>query len=225
MASAPTATAVAADGAKEQHDDNGMRFGTVLTHLSRPGIRIHGFVNPPVQRGSTVIFPTVQARNDSWHQRKRFEQGGCLGGWVWVDGLDCRGGVGIFDAYTHTHGIYAPPTTNPPHPHTELTYGICGTQTHYALEDMVARIEGGTRCQITSSGLSACTIALLAFLKAGDHCLLPDSVYGPVRGFCDGFLRRFGVEVEYYHASATVSELEGHFKPHTRVLYIESPGK
>lgn len=89
---------------------------------------------------------------------------------------------------------------------------------------MVARIEGGTRCQITSSGLSACTIALLAFLKHGDHCLLPDSVYGPVRGFADGFLRRFGVEVEYYHASATPTELEAHFKPTTRVLYIESPG-
>ncbi len=115
------------------------------------------------------------------------------------------------------------------HPHrhtpTELTYGICGTQTHHALEDMVARIEGGTRCQITSSGLSACTVALLAFLKAGDHCLLPDSVYGPVRSFADGFLRRFGVEVEFYHASATVAELEGHFKDNTRVLYIESPGQ
>lgn len=56
-------------------EDGEMRFKTVLTHLSRPGVRTHGFVNPPVQRGSTVIFPTVQARNDSWHQRKRFEQG------------------------------------------------------------------------------------------------------------------------------------------------------
>ena len=40
-----------------------------------------------------------------------------------------------------------------------------------------------------------------------------------------GFLRRFGVEVEFYHASATVAELEGHFKDNTRVLYIESPGQ
>lgn len=89
----------------------------------------------------------------------------------------------------------------------------------------MARIEGGTRCQITSSGLSACTLALLAFLKAGDHCLLPDSVYGPVRGFADGFLKRFGVEVEYYHSSATPAEVEGLFKANTRVLYIESPGE
>jgi cystathionine beta-lyase len=45
-------------------------------------------------------------------------------------------------------------------------------------QDVVADIEGGARCQITASGLSACTLALMAFLKAGDHCLLPDSVYG-----------------------------------------------
>ena len=71
MASDPTAsTAPTSSG-----EDGEMRFKTVLTHLSRPGVRTHGFVNPPVQRGSTVIFPTVQARNDSWQQRKRFEQG------------------------------------------------------------------------------------------------------------------------------------------------------
>lgn len=193
-----------------------MRFGTMLTHQSRPGVRIHGFVNHPVQRGSTVIFPTVQARNDSWHQRKRFEQGKPRSACRWKlrydDGPRTKSRPHRLLAYTHTT-------------HKELTYGICGTPTNFALEDMVARIEGGKRCQITSSGLSACTIALLAFLKAGDHCLLPDSVYGPVRGFCDGFLRRFGVEVEYYHASAMPAELEGHFKPTTRVLYIESPGE
>lgn len=71
MATEAMTAAASTDGGQEED----MRFGTVLTHLSRPGVRIHGFVNPPVQRGSTVIFPTVQARNDSWHQRKRFEQG------------------------------------------------------------------------------------------------------------------------------------------------------
>ena len=61
------------------------------------------------------------------------------------------------------------------------TYGVYGSATHHALEDLIVGIEGGTRCQITSSGLSACTTALLAYLKAGDHCLVPDSVYGSTR--------------------------------------------
>jgi cystathionine beta-lyase len=53
-------------------------------------------------------------------------------------------------------------------------YGVMGTPTHYPLEDVIAEIEGGTRCQIVSSGLAAVTTPLLAFLKAGDHMLMPD---------------------------------------------------
>ncbi len=49
-------------------------------------------------------------------------------------------------------------------------YGIYGNPTHHALEDVVAEIEGGTRCQIVSSGLAAVTTPLLAYLGAGDHC-------------------------------------------------------
>src|SRR5579872_2834445 len=39
-----------------------------------------------------------------------------------------------------------------------MVYGLLGTPTHYALEDVIAEIEGGTRCQIVSSGLAACTV-------------------------------------------------------------------
>ena len=67
-----------------------------------------------------------------------------------------------------------------------LTYGLGGSETHWALEDVIAEVEGGTRCAIVCSGLAAVTTPLLAFLKSGDHCLMPDNVYGPARNFCDG---------------------------------------
>ena len=51
-----------------------------------------------------------------------------------------------------------------------LTYGTGGSATHWALEDVIAAIEGGTRCYIVSTGLAAVTTPLLAWLKAGDHC-------------------------------------------------------
>ena len=60
-----------------------------------------------------------------------------------------------------------------------LNYGVMGNPTHHALEDVVAEIEGGTRCQIVSSGLAAVTTPLLAYLGAGDHLLVPDSVLWP----------------------------------------------
>ena len=75
-----------------------------------------------------------------------------------------------------------------------LTYGLGGSETHWALEDAMAAVEGGTRCYIVCSGLAAVTTPLLAWLKAGDHCLMPDHVYGPARNFCGGLLKRYGVE-------------------------------
>jgi cystathionine beta-lyase len=75
-----------------------------------------------------------------------------------------------------------------------------------------------------SSGLAAVTTPLLAYLKAGDHCLLPDSVYGPARNFCDRFLRDYGVETTYYHPETDEAGIGALFRPRTRVLYVESPG-
>ena len=106
----------------------------------------------------------------------------------------------------------------------ELIYGVLGTPTHWPLEDMVAAIEGGTRCQIVSSGLAAVTVALQAYLKAGDHCLMPDSAYGPARAFCDTFLSRFGVETTYYDPCIAPQDLAALFRDETAVLYLESPG-
>jgi cystathionine beta-lyase len=105
-----------------------------------------------------------------------------------------------------------------------LNYGVQGTPTHWPLEDVVAEIEGGTRCQIVSSGLAAITTPLLAYLKAGDHCLVPDSVYGPGRGFCDNFLSRMGITTTYYHPCIDAAGLAPLFRPNTTVLYTESPG-
>ena len=51
-----------------------------------------------------------------------------------------------------------------------LTYGLGGSATHWALEDVIAEVEGGTRCAIVCSGLAAVTTPLLAFLKTGDQC-------------------------------------------------------
>jgi cystathionine beta-lyase len=100
-----------------------------------------------------------------------------------------------------------------------------GSATHHTLENVIADIEGGTRCQIVSTGLAAVTVPLLGFLDAGDDVLMPDSVYGPVRTFCETMLRRLGVSTTYYRPEATPEELAPLFHDgKTRVLYLESPG-
>lgn len=102
-------------------------------------------------------------------------------------------------------------------------YGLTGTPTTFALQDAVAELEGYPRAVAVSSGLAAIVAALLAYLKTGDHLLMVDNVYGPTRRFCDGILKRFGVETTYYDPmiGAGIANL---MRPETKVVFTESPG-
>jgi cystathionine beta-lyase len=105
-----------------------------------------------------------------------------------------------------------------------LIYGTMGNPTHFALEDVIAAIEGGTRCQIVSTGLAAVTVPLLAFLKTGDHVLMPDSVYGPARAFANGLLARMGITTTFYQPDISGPGLQALLQPNTAIVYTESPG-
>jgi cystathionine beta-lyase len=154
------------------------RKDTILVQGGRRPVRDYGFVNPPLVRGSTVLFPTMGEKLDT--------------GKRWLEPVE--------------------------------TYGLCGNATHFALEETIAAIEGGTRTQVTGSGLSAITVPLLAYLKTGDHILVPDSVYGPTRTFCQGLLRRYGVETRFYDPMLDEAAITALMQPNTRVLFAESPG-
>jgi cysteine-S-conjugate beta-lyase len=60
-------------------------------------------------------------------------------------------------------------------------------------------------------------------LQAGDTILVTDGVYQPVRRFCTGLLRRFGVETIFYPADAAAEEILALAPPQTRLILMESP--
>jgi len=104
-----------------------------------------------------------------------------------------------------------------------VSYGIHGTPTHDAFLDALTELEGGFRSWALPSGLSACTVAILAFVRQGDHILVTDSAYGPTRDFCLSTLPRYGVETTFYDPCIG-SSIEELFRPNTRLLFLESPG-
>ncbi|MHA6691402.1 cystathionine beta-lyase [Devosia sp. A449] len=159
-------------------NDENYGFGTRLVQMGRSKSDGQSFVNPPLERGSSVLFPTIAAR-DAVRQRP----------------LD-----------------------------QVLTYGLKGGQTHFHLEDAVAEIEGGSRCQIVSTGLAAVTTALFAYLKGGQHCLMPDSVYGPTRSFLSSIGKDSGMSVTYYKPTIDEAGLRALVQDNTTVIYAESPG-
>lgn len=104
-----------------------------------------------------------------------------------------------------------------------VRYGLFGTPTTFALEEAVARMEGGHAAVALPSGLAAITAALSAYARAGDHLLIPDSCYVPTRTFCDRHLAAFGVEIEYYDPLIG-GGIERRFRPNTRAVLCEAPG-
>jgi cystathionine beta-lyase len=104
------------------------------------------------------------------------------------------------------------------------TYGIVNMPQRNAFEELVCELEGGHRAVTVPSGLAAVAVAILSAVKAGDHVLMVDSVYGPSRTFCDRTLSRFGVRTTYYDPMASGEEVGALMRPETKVVYVESPG-
>jgi cystathionine beta-lyase len=129
----------------------------------------------------------------------------------------------VYHASTILHPTVAALEAAQKNRYNQVTYGRFGTPTTFAFEEAVAAVQGGHRAVAFCSGAAACFASLLAFLKAGDHALVPDSVYGPVRNFCNNFLRRFGVETTFYDPLIGAA-IDGLIRDNTRAIYLESPG-
>jgi cystathionine beta-lyase len=104
------------------------------------------------------------------------------------------------------------------------TYGIVNMPQRNAFEELVCALEGGHRAVTLPSGLAAVAVAILAVVKAGDHVLMVDSVYGPTRHFCDHTLAKLGVATSYYDPLASGEQVAALMRPDTTVVYVESPG-
>ncbi|HTS83507.1 MAG TPA: cystathionine beta-lyase [Usitatibacter sp.] len=102
------------------------------------------------------------------------------------------------------------------------TYGLLNMPLRAAFEELIVELEGGHRAVTLPSGLAAVAVALVSCLKAGDHVLVTDGVYGPTKRFCNRTLARFGIETTYY--DPLVGEgIEALMRPNTRAVYLENP--
>src|ERR1700691_1999958 len=95
------------------------------------------------------------------------------------------------------------------------TYGLYGTPTTLELAARICELEGGFRTLITPGGQCAISLLNFAFLQAGDHVLIPESVYTPNRKFAVQVLRKFGVEVGFYAPEAGAA-IRSFFRKNTR---------
>ena len=102
-------------------------------------------------------------------------------------------------------------------------YGLYGTPTVLELAARVCELENGYRTLLMPGGQCAISFINFALLKAGDHILIPHSIYAPNRLFATRVLRRFGVEVTFYDPNLG-GGIEGLLQANTRLVWAESPG-
>ena len=89
------------------------------------------------------------------------------------------------------------------------------------LVEKICELEGAQDGVVFSSGMAAISSVLLSFLKAGDHVVLQDEIYGGSHAFVGGFFDRFGID--YSFAATSAEAIEAAIRPETQLIFIETP--
>ena len=89
------------------------------------------------------------------------------------------------------------------------------------IEQKLSELEGAEDSIVFSSGMAAISTVLLSFLKAGDHIILQDEIYGGSHAFVELFFERFGLSHTF--VATDTKSIESAIRPETRIIYIETP--
>ena len=106
--------------------------------------------------------------------------------------------------------------------HKGYDYARSINPTRSAYERCVADLESGTRAWAFASGLAAMATALDT-LESGSHVLVSDDLYGGTYRLFEK-VRRRSANLDFSFVDMTdPSTLEQHFKPNTRMVWVETP--
>lgn len=101
-------------------------------------------------------------------------------------------------------------------------YTRVGNPTTQILENKIAALEKAEAARSFGSGMAAISAAILSCVKAGDHIVTVESVYGPTRKLLSAYLPKFGIETSYVRGTE-IEQFESAVQPNTKLIYLESP--
>lgn len=102
-------------------------------------------------------------------------------------------------------------------------YTRLNNPTNDVLEQRLAQLEGGIGAVVTASGTAALATALLVLLKAGDHIVASNSLYGGTYNLLNVTLPRLGITTTFVDPSDP-SNFTKAAQENTRVFFAESLG-
>jgi O-succinylhomoserine sulfhydrylase len=89
-------------------------------------------------------------------------------------------------------------------------------------EDRLAALEGAECCIATASGMAAILATVMGLLKAGDHVIVSQGVFGATVQLFNTILKRFGLDSTFV-SGTDVSAWQKAVRPETRLFFLETP--
>lgn len=105
--------------------------------------------------------------------------------------------------------------------HKGYDYARSNNPTRQALEDILARLEGGSRASAFASGLAAID-AVVKLLKSGDEIIAVDDIYGGAYRLFTHIYQSFGIKVHYVDTTDAENVARA-FNPNVKLVWLETP--
>jgi len=100
-------------------------------------------------------------------------------------------------------------------------YGRYGSPNHTALENIVAKLEGGESALASASGMASIALSLLSFLEAGDEVIVANDSYGGSVSLAARDFPRFGITTRFV-STVKPGGIEAAFTTKTKAMLVET---
>jgi cystathionine beta-lyase/cystathionine gamma-synthase len=104
---------------------------------------------------------------------------------------------------------------------TGYDYSRTANPTRKILEDTIAALEGGKAGFAFATGMAAET-TVIHLLKAGDHVISGDDIYGGTYRLFENIMKNLGLEFTYVRMDSR-AKIEKAIRPNTKMLWLETP--
>ncbi len=121
----------------------------------------------------------------------------------------------VYDSTEEVASVFDDPTKS-------LIYSRFGNPTTMAVEEKIAKLEGGIGAMCTSSGQAATLLSILNICKAGDSIVSTPEIYGGTINLFSFTLKKLGIECIYIDPNASEEEINKAFKPNTKAVFGET---
>ncbi|MES5940865.1 MULTISPECIES: methionine gamma-lyase [unclassified Bacillus cereus group] len=101
-------------------------------------------------------------------------------------------------------------------------YSRLGNPTVKLFEERMAVLEGGEEALAFGSGMAAISATLIGFLKAGDHIICSNGLYGCTYGFLEVLEEKFMITHSFCDME-TEDDVENKIRPNTKIIFVETP--